>query len=440
MELDKLKDKKILILGMGREGIDTFIFLRKKFPEKVLGLADIKELDELPKKIKEKIASDKKLKLHFGKDNLKALKNYDIAVKAPGIPPRIIEPFLDSKIKITSLTEIFFANCKGTIIGITGTKGKSTTASLIYAILKQAKKKVHLIGNIGKPALSFLSQTGINDIFVYELSSHQLMDFKKSPHIAVLLNIFPEHLDYYKNFEEYVRAKENITRWQTVSDYLIYDSENKITKEIAKKSKAKKVPISLCSVRDFKSRLVGRHNLKNVAVAREVGKILDVSTKDIAEAIKKFEPLPHRLELVGKHKGIKFYNDSLSTIPEATIEAIDALGKDVETIILGGHDRGIDFKELARHILKSEIKTLILFPVTGERIWQCVLEQKRKNRSKKLLKHFFVKDMKSAAQLCYQYTLKGKICLLSCASPSFGIFKDYKQRGDFFKKYVNMLK
>jgi len=458
MKIDELKEKSVLILGFGREGEDTYKFLRKLFPEKVIGIADRNE------NVKCSISN---VKYYLGRNYLKALKDYDVVIKSPGIPFKILPRTVLGK--ITTQTEIFFENCQGQIIGITGTKGKSTTSSLIYEILKTGGVKAHLIGNIGKPVLSYLAKAKPDDVFVYELSSHQLYNLKKSPHIAVFLNLFPEHLDYYKNFKEYLRAKQNITRYQKKEDYFVYNSKDKNVSETAKFTGAKKIPIK------------GEYYELDRTAARAVGKIFKIPLKIIQKAIRKFKNLPHRLELVGTFRGITFYNDALATIPEATIAAMENLGDKVETIILGGFDRNIDFKKLAEKILQSRIKTLILFPTTGEKIWKSIRQAQnkdivRQNKKRGELNHFFVNPekpakvsskfrwangaskamrtafssspssrpagrggtryMKEAVNLAYKYTSKGKICLLSTACASFSIFKDYKEKGDLFKNQV----
>lgn len=398
MKLNQLKNKKIAILGFGKEGKDTLRFLKNIFPKKKIGIADQK----------------------LSKNYLNTLKNYDVIIKSPGIPFKIIPgPELG---KITTQTEIFFDNCPGKIIGVTGTKGKSTTTALIYDVLKNGGFNAHLIGNIGRPALNLLSNAKAQDIYVYELSSHQLFNLKKSPHVAVFLNIYKEHLDYYRSFIEYAKAKANIILFQTEKDYLIYNKNDELVRKFVQKSKAKKIPI------------IGEYYEldKNAAIA--AGGIFKIPEEKIEKAIKSFQPLPHRLELVGTFKGITFYNDSLATIPEATILALNQLGPKVETIFLGGFDRGIDFKNLAERILKSKIKNAILFPTTGQKIWQAIIDEK----NKKLLKPFFADNMQDAVKLAYQHTNKGKIALLSCASTSFSIFKNYKDKGNQFKKYVKL--
>lgn len=451
MKLSYLKDKKILILGLGREGKDTFLFLRKIFPEKVFGVADQKQIKNLDKDTQKLLKENKrKIKSYFGKDYLRAIDDYDIVIKAPGIPIHFPEiKKAQKEKKLTSPTEIFFENCKGTIIGVTGTKGKSTTTSLIYKILEEGGVKAHLVGNIGKPALSLLLRASSKDVFCYELSSHQLWNLKHSPHIAVFLNLYSEHLDYYKNFQEYSRAKANICLWQKEDDFLIYNTEDQNVKKIIEKSPAKKIALKnysdiLENVGIKKIPLLGKHNLLNIAAAIEVGKIFKIKNQKIKKAVENFKPLHHRLEPVGTFKGITFYNDALATIPETTIAAIDALGDKVETIILGGYDRNLSFKKLAEKILDSKIKTIILFPTTGEKIWKSL----RQVQNKKLPKPFFVapekkskisngeNSMKKAVKLAFENTHKGKICLLSCASSSFSLFRDYKEKGNLFKKWV----
>lgn len=453
MKLTDLKQKRILILGLGKEGIDTFKFLRKIGvvggwrSNNILGLADRLELGKLSSRAKKliyHIFHDRRkcsIKLYLGEKYLEALKNYDVIVKSPGISihlPEIKRAYKQGK--ITSQTEIFLENCPGKIVGIAGTKGKSTTASLIYKILKEGGIKAHLVGNIGKPVLSLLFSASPKDVYVYELSSHQLYNLKKSPPIAILLNIFPDHLDYYKNFKEYAEAEQKIAYWQTNQDYLIFNSSDKFCQKATKISKAKKIPINIRSIKKIIKikdiPLKGEFNLQNVAASIKVGKIFGIPPKKIKRAIKNFKPLAHRLELVGVYQGIKFYNDSLSVIPETTIAAMEALGNNVKTLFLGGFERHLDFTKLAKKVLKSKIKTLILFPTTGEKIWREIKKQIGQEQFLTELKHFFVDNMADAVRLAYNHTRKGKICLLSSASPSFGLFQDYKERGNLFKKYV----
>ncbi|OGZ24654.1 MAG: hypothetical protein A2896_01830 [Candidatus Nealsonbacteria bacterium RIFCSPLOWO2_01_FULL_43_32] len=401
---------RIAILGFGREGKDTLLFLNKLFPKKKIGIAD-RSCSAKPSNQKEK-----NIKLHLGKNYLSALKNYDVIIKSPGIPFKILPKSVLSK--ITTQTEIFFNNCPGKIIGITGTKGKSTTSSWIYQTLKSGGVKAHLVGNIGQPVLTSLLKAKKDDVFVYELSSHQLCSLKKSPQIAVLLNIYPEHLDYYRSFNDYVNAKANIAKYQNKNNCLIYNARDLLVKKIANKSQAKKIPIQ------------GKYYELNKAAAKEVAKIFRVP------ALKELAFLPHRLELVGRFKGIEFYNDSLSTIPETAIEALDFLGNKVQTLILGGFDRGLSFEKLALRIKKSQVKTLILFPTTGQRIYRELSPVSNRGQ----FSVFFVKNMETAVKLAYQHTKKGKVCLLSPASPSFGLFKDYEERGNLFKKFISMLR
>jgi UDP-N-acetylmuramoylalanine-D-glutamate ligase len=417
MTLQELTAKKILLLGFAREGRDTLLFLRKKFPKKVIGIAD-QNLNAFK-------GRKDKVKLYLGKNYLKALKKYEVIIKAPGIPPFKVAPLLRKSHVVTSQTEIFFNNCPGTIIGITGTKGKSTTSSLIHAVLKEGGLNSHLIGNIEKPVLQFLHGAKPDDIFVYELSSFQLTNLKRSPSIAVFINLYPEHLDYYQgNFGAYAAAKANITKYQTQTDFLIYNAKDTLVSKIAKGSKAQKIPFGLprLGLGAPKSDL---GFIASTEPAILIGKLFSIPQTKIQKTLKEFKPLPHRLEKVGKWKGITFYNDSLATIPEATMGALDALGPKVHTLIAGGYDRGLTFEKLGKKIEKSSVKTLILFPTTGEKILASM---------QKSLQCFFANTMEEAIKLSYSHTPKGKVCLLSPAASSFNMFKDYKDRGEQFKK------
>lgn len=451
MKLEEISGKSILVLGLGREGLATLHFLAKHFPNQKVAVADQVE----------KILGEKNIgKRYFGKGYLDEVDQYDVTIKSPGISPHL--PKLEKAYKmgkvITSGTALFLSNCPGRVIGVTGTKGKSTTSSVIFEVLKNGGFKTKLIGNIGIPALDFLDEKDKETIFVFELSSHQLYDLEKSPQIAVMTNLYPEHLDYYQNFQEYKNAKANITKFQTNNDLFIFNQEEKALLEIAPKSKALKLPFSLKEkensvvfkkgpwivyrtnnqkeeiIKTKEVPLLGEFNLLNIMPAVIIGKTLKIPTSKIRKAIRNFQSLPHRLEFVGRYHGISFYDDSISTIPQTAAAAIEALGEEVETLICGGYDRKIDFTPLAKTILKSNIKNLILFPTTGSKIWQTLLKQKSPQSLK--LKQFNTASMEEAVKIAFQNTSQEKICLLSPASSSFNLFRDYEERGNLFKEYI----
>ncbi len=459
MTREDLVGKKILILGFGREGRDTLKFLRQNFPQEVLGIADQLGEEKLEKEIQEEIKKDNNLKLYFGSDYLQAISEYEVIFKSPGIPLSKVAPFLKKGQCLTSQTEFFLENCPGMIIGVTGTKGKGTTASLLEQILKEGGKEVFLIGNIGEPVLSYLASAKKEEIFIYELSAQQLQNLKISPPVAIFLNLYQAHLDHFQNFQEYQEAKETIALFQKKDNHFIYNADQKELRRLAKKDKAIKIAISLEKEADSYLKdnwlywrkekiievkeipLVGRFNFYNVIAAIASAKLLEVSTENIRKGIKEFRTLPHRLEFIGKFKGIDFYNDSLATLPEPAMFAIEALDKRLETILLGGHEAGQNFKGLAKKILESEIKNVILFLPTGARIREeiekIVQEEKKEERGKEI-NYFFVENMEEAIKIVFSKTSQEKVCLLSPASPSFGVFKDYKERGELFKKYIEI--
>lgn len=463
MTLSELARARILILGLGREGLETYRFLRAQFPANPLGIADRLPIDRLAPEVQTAIGKDRTLVTHLGDGYLSALTSYDVVVRSPGVP--LITPAIaaaeSAGVRITSHTEIFLANCPGTTIGITGTKGKSTTASLIDAILRSGGLDAHLVGNIGTPPLGLLPRLNAQSYLVLELSSYQLDGIRRSPHVAVLLNVVPEHLDLHGGFDNYVRAKENITRFQTAYGILVYNAMYPIPRELAAATKARRLAFSLEAVTPPGSyldsgqlvycaqsgvaepimpvgdvTLPGRFNLQNVLAAITVGRVLGVSRDAIARAVHDFRPLAYRLERVGAWRGVTFYDDPLATIPEATIAALDALGGEVATVLLGGYDRGLDMSKLARRLRQSEVKTVILFPQSGARIRAAI---EREYQGATLPTSFETSDMCEAISFTYANTPPGRICLHSPASPSFGLFKDYAERGDLFRRYAREL-
>ncbi|MDD4358859.1 MAG: Mur ligase family protein [Candidatus Pacebacteria bacterium] len=406
MRLENLKDKKIIIVGFGREGKNTYKTLKKLFPNKAISLAD-----------KNKIRVDEK-EIFTGENYLENIKNFDVIIKTPGIPYREIKKY-SGNAKITSQAELFLENAKGKIIGVTGTKGKSTTSTLIYKVLKDSRINAKLVGNMGKPCLSYILTQKPKDVFVFEMSCHQLDHISKSPNISVFVNIYPEHLDYYKTFSKYFNAKKNIAKFQDKNDFFIYNPLFKEIKDI--KTKAHKIP--------FKEPICSKKNIHENAIsaAAAVAKIFGLTEKEIKSSINKFETLDSRIEFVGKFNGVDFYNDCLATIPEATIFALNEL-KNVDTLILGGQDRGISYTKLTDEIKKRKIRNIILFPNTDKKIYK---ELKNEN-----INFFFTDKMKDAVLFAKENTKKRGICLLSPAAPSYNLFKDYKDKANQFKKYL----
>ncbi|MFH0856325.1 MAG: UDP-N-acetylmuramoyl-L-alanine--D-glutamate ligase [bacterium] len=399
--------KSALILGYGKEGKTTHQYLKNKYPSLKISISD-KKLWKNPDQ-----------------------KNFDLIIKTPGIKKSEVSR------PCTTATNIFFseieklkrAGKKIITIGITGSKGKSTTSSLIYEILKEAGKNVQLVGNIGNPMLSALMNPLAGDeIFVIELSSYQLDDIKFSPDIAVVLNLFPEHMNYHGGVEEYYKAKRNIINFQNERGFFIFNPKDKKLALWEKNSKSQTFPFILqISIDKNSIPLIGEHNKANLKAAATVAKLLKIPDKIIAAAIKKFTPLPHRLEFIGEYKGIKFYDDAISTTPESAIMAIRAL-KNVRTIFLGGEDRGYDFSKLEKTLKKYKISNIVLFPDSGRRIIE-------KRSDFNILE---TDNMKDAVKFAFEHTPVGSICLLSPASPSYSLWKNFEERGGEFQKTVKL--
>jgi UDP-N-acetylmuramoylalanine--D-glutamate ligase len=407
--------EKVSILGFGREGKSLLKFL-KKHP-KYRG-AKIEILDQVR-----------------NKNYLKNLKSFDLVFRSPGVPYNLpeIQKAIKARVKFSSATKLFFDLCPAPIIGITGTKGKGTTSTLLYQILKKCGRKVFLAGNIGKPALDILNKVNKKDLVILELSSFQLQDLQKSPHVAVVTDVFPDHLDAHKNMKEYVDAKTNIARHQKKSDIIFYFQDNPLSSQIAKKSPGTKIGIT--------GEPFGLK--KNYVLAATVAAYLNCPTEKIFHTIKNFKGVEHRLELVREIGGVRFYNDSASTNPQTAAAAISSLSSPHFPLVLiaGGKDKNLDYKPLAEAIKTSgNVKKIILIGENKEKIRASL--ERIKNKELRIKN---TADLESAVKLAYNFARKFIIrnscfvILFSPGSASFDMFKDYADRGEKFKEIVRRL-
>ena len=440
--MKKLENKSILILGMGREGLSTLQFLQKHFPEKKIAIADKNEV---------KIENQRNVITHFGETYLNQLESYQIIIKTAGIP--LSTPEIQSAIakgsEVLSNTQIFFTLCEGKIIGITGTKGKSTTSKLICEVLHSTHQNTVLLGNIGEAPLNQLDKINQDTLVVDELSCHQLAELTDSPQVAVVLGIKEEHLDYYKDFEEYFAAKTAIARYQKEQDYLIFDEDLPSSQKMAALSPAQKLIYSLKEnskatvyqkeqeifhgneviIKTEEIPLLGEHNLYNVMPAIVIGKLFDVPNDKIREAIKNFKSLAHRLELVTEINQVRYIDDSIATNPHAAIMAIKSFPKGSVILLAGGYERNQDFSELAQVIIDYQVKSLIVMPNTGQRLLDFTLQKGQLN-------HYRAATLAEAVELAKKQARPGDVVLLSPASASFNDFANYEERGKAFKEIV----
>lgn len=431
MKITDLSGKNICVLGYGREGIATVAALQKYVPGCNITICD--ENEEL------KIENEE-LKTQLGSHWLDNIDTFDVVIKSPGIPPALLTPY---SLRLTSSTQIFLDTISdrgATVIGVTGSKGKSTTSSLIAAILKKAKKDVMFAGNIGEPAILHIGDVKKGTIVVLEISSYQLMDLNVSPHIAVITSFFPEHLDYHGSMEAYMNAKKHIAQFQGPRDMVFFNAASPGAIEIAIEGSGRKIPFTAedAPVSLDETKLIGLHNLSNIAAASMVARELGVSDKIIIDAVKAFEGLPHRLQSLGIHHGIEWIDDAISTTPESTIAALDALDNRVTTIILGGKDRGNDFTSLAQRLAGSSVTNIIFFPGSGPRIKEAI------KQTPALAECFEAQDMQEAVRIAKKVTggrtpVGHPIVLLSTASPSYGMFNNFEDKGNQFAAAIKEL-
>ena len=420
---ERFGGKKILIWGYGREGMSTETFF-KKHP--VLDAFDISEAKP------DEIDYDK----------------YDYIFKSPGI--RLSQPtaegFSHGRVseasardfkKITSQTELFIEAFSDRIIGITGTKGKSTTTSLMHHVLEKCfegtGRTAHLVGNIGVPCLDYFDRMAeSDDIAVFELSCHQLAYTDVSPHVAIFLNLYEDHLDFYGDRETYYQAKKHITDFQKENDLLFVGTD------VPKIDTMAKVTTITDRYVSDEMKILGEHNHYNAQFVMQVAKdVYGLDEAAVKSAIDEFKGLPHRLEFVTEKDGVRYYDDSISTIPEATIQAIKSI-PDVGTVLVGGMDREIDYTPLLEYIPTRKDIHFILMYASGKRIYEelkagCDLNNNAGSDADNII---VVDDLKQAVAKAKEITEKGKACVLSPAAASYGYFKNFEERGDVFKSLL----
>lgn len=431
--------EKIALLGLGLENQSVLKFLIKKNSQTDLTICDQrseKEIKEILKKIKIK----RKIKIKSGGNFNIGLEKFSLLYRSPGWP--IFCPGIQKALRIgsrlSSPMNLFFQLCPSkNIIAISGSKGKGTTSTLIYQIIKNSGKGCFLGGNIGIAPLDFIDKIKKNDFVVLELSSFQLEDLNYSPKIAVLTNLFKEHLspadplnpNFHKSFKSYLEAKLNIALHQKKTDYLV--ANQKLKKYLEKYKLSGKIIYFQKS--KTKSQLVGDFNQENIAAAESVAKILKINKKTINQTINNFSNLEHRLEFVRQVEGVNYFDNSFSTTPESTIADLKSFKKNI-ILLAGGADKGADFTKLAQEI-KKRVKFIILFKGKGtERI---VKSLKQVNFPREKIK--ISTEMSQAVNWAKQRAQKGDVVLLSTACASFGIFKNYKERGRLFQEAVQKL-
>lgn len=456
--LESLKGKKAAIMGIGlRSGVPLIKFLLKH------GVAVTAFDKKSAEQLSDVMHALRSLPVEFvlGGDYLSNLHGFDMLFRTPIMRPDLPELLaaIDEGATLTSEIEMVFALARAPITGITGSDGKTTTTSLISAILNHAGRSTYLGGNIGQSLIEQVEFINADADIVLELSSFQLMPMRESPHVAVITNLSPNHLDVHKSYEEYVAAKENIWRYQSVKDYIVLNFDDSLTRAMAERvpsqavffSCQSEVPVGvflrgerlvarfdgrdteICSVNDL--HLKGVHNWENVAAAAAACLVQGVSTQTIAEAVTSFTTVEHRLELVRELAGVKYYNDSIASSPTRTIAGLQAIGGDI-VLIAGGSDKNVPFDELAHEIVKR-VRAVALIGKTADKIAMAIKDAEDK-KSKKI-KKCNMPTLQAAVQWCAEQSLHGTSVMLSPACASFDMFKDFEDRGNQFKAIVRAL-
>ena len=475
------KNKKVTVMGLGLHGGGEGLvrYLAEKGAEVLV--SDVKSAKGLGATLKN-LADLKNVEYHLMGHKWKDFESADIIFLNPAIKKSSlwIKKIQKAKIPISSEMNLFFQLCSGKIIGVTGTNGKSTTAHLIFEILKNKfepvfslagqsleedsdQKRVYFGGNIGGSLLRYVDQISKDDLVLLELSSFQLADFsqiKISPHISIILNITPDHLDQHVDFSEYATAKKNILRFQKETDFAILNYDQKIVRKTRGKTPAqilffsqkgdlnkgafleddkitisfrgKKIPIIDLS----ELKILGKHNIENILAAVLVGILYSVKPKEISRTLSRFGGLPHRIEFIREDSGVKFYNDSKATTPESTIAALGCFKKPV-ILICGGREKNTDLSCLAE-IIVQRVGYVFLIGEIAAKLESLILKKSETVQKSVLKKVTVSKYLKRAVADAKKKAKKGDVILLSPAASSFDQFENFEQRGNKFKKLVTL--
>jgi UDP-N-acetylmuramoylalanine--D-glutamate ligase len=452
VRIQELRNKRVAIWGLGSEGWSTLKLLRKKFPANIITVLNDSVMSP---EMEITLNQDPFLNLVSGENIAKALQDIDVVIKSPGVSmyKEEIQNAKEKGVYFTSSTKLWFQeHINDKTVCVTGSKGKSTTSSLITHLLRNAGKRVTLGGNFGTPMLDMLEVEPKPDIWVMELSSYQLSDLDTSPTVSLLLNLFPEHLDWHKNLENYYKDKLNLFTHQTEKNIAILNKTDENTSETVKKLK-----LEIKNVRYFnevnafhisegyicegekklfptnKVSIPGNHNLSNICAALTVVKALGIEPEKCIEALSTFKGLPHRLYPWGLKDEVLYVDDSISTTPQSAIAAMETHADKAITILLGGFDRGLNFEDLAKYIVSKNIPVVLTMPDNGVRIAETIKKEMNDNDSctTKLIE---TESLKEAVKIAQELTPKGGIVLLSPGSPSYGHFKNFAERGDTFAR------
>ncbi len=452
-----LENRKVAVIGLGVSNLPLIDYLHDKKAK--VTVFDQRTIDDIPKETMDKITSYA-FEFSLGQYYLEKLKGFELIFRSPScLPtvPELVEAEKNGAI-VTSEVELVLKMTPSKVIGITGSDGKTTTTTLIHEILKHAGYNCFLGGNIGTPLFTQIEKMTPEDIVVLELSSFQLMGMEISPDISVITNISPNHLNIHKDYEEYIAAKKNIFKYQNENGILVINYDNEITKTFNSETKGKVIYFSsktklddgfivddniikqsqagirkhILNVKDIKLR--GVHNFENICTALAATHTL-VDTDIAYEAIKDFQGVEHRLELIREIDGVKWYNDSVSSSPTRTMAGLNSYNEEI-VLIAGGYDKNLDYTPIAKPIVER-VKTLILLGQTSGKIYEAVkteLEKQNKN-----LNIYMCDSLEETVNKARKYAKPGQIVLFSPASASFDMFKNFADRGEQFKNLVNKI-